>query len=251
MPTSNDIRWIHKGMRTGGLIGGVAGGVAGAAGGALPKTYKDPNNHNKVTKRTLGQRIAGGVLLGASGAYTGHHIGRLGVGLHRAHKVVNKGFSASAVKPKTVPDWLKGAKTKAEGRKAYKTQARKVHPDLHGGNDEHIKKLNIEWEDHEPHFKTAMLHALADELEKIAAHKLAEAGTGAVLGGTAGYMMAPNSVKGKVVGAVGGALVGHLAGKGLGAAKQQLIDQPHAYEQQQLYGYQPSAGQQPGAPRNW
>lgn len=241
MPTVADVKWVHKGMRTGGLIGGVAGGAAGAVGGFLPKTYK--NDKGKNTKKTVGQRIAKGILLGGAGAYAGRAAGMLGVGIHRAHKVINKGYHATAAKPAHAPDWLKGAKTKAEGRRAYHAQARKAHPDL-GGSEEAIKKLTQEWESHEPHFKTAMYAAFADELEKIA-------GLGAYVGGAAGWSMSPNTVKGKLVGTAGGALAGHLIGGAAKATKQTLWDEQQAREREALHGYQPSAGQQPGAPTNF
>lgn len=83
-------------------------------------------------------------------------------------------------------------------------------------------------------FREALLLALADELEKIAF-------VGAAIGGAAGYSMGPNTPKGKIVGTLVGAGVGHAiqgAGK---SAKRQFIDEPHEREQRELHGYQPAA----------
>lgn len=80
------------------------------------------------------------------------------------------------------------------------------------------------------------LTAFADELEKIAS-------IGAILGGAAGYKLGPNTAKGKLVGALVGAGLGHAVGAIGGAAKRQLVDEPHARDMRELYGYQPVAGQ--------
>lgn len=78
--------------------------------------------------------------------------------------------------------------------------------------------------------KLTMYAAFADELEKIAS-------VGAMVGGYAGYRLAPNDLKGKVTGAIGGALAGHVVGEGLQAAKRSVIDDPRARERAELYGY--------------
>ncbi len=84
------------------------------------------------------------------------------------------------------------------------------------------------------HFNYTTLSAFANELEKISM-------IGSILGGAAGYKISPNTPKGKLVGTLIGAGVGHVA-QGVGAlAKRKLIDEPHAREERELYGYQPYA----------
>jgi hypothetical protein len=105
-----------------------------------------------------------------------------------------------------------------------------------GGDAKAFHKAKKEWAHHEPTFKTAMLAAFADEIEKIAS-------IGALLGGVAGYKLGPNTAKGKIVGSLVGAGLGHAIGAAGGAAKKQLVDEHHAREERELYGYQPAAGQ--------
>lgn len=223
------IKYVRRGARIGGAIGGGSGAVLGGAAGALPSKYTDLNT-GQEKKKTVGQRVTNGVIGAGAGGYLGYSPGRLIGAIHHA----NKWIKGHRPRPTSVPDWLKGAKTKAEGRKAYHAQARKMHPDLHGGDDAHIKSLNVEWGDHEQHFKTAMLLAFADELEKIAA-------VGAILGGAAGYQLSPNTAKGKLVGTLVGAGAGHVLQGAGGLAKKKLLDEPHEREQRELYGYQPYA----------
>lgn len=222
------VQYVRRGARIGGLVGGVGGAAVGGTLGALPGVYIDPDT-GRQKSRTTGERIGGGIVGAGAGGYLGFSPGRLVGAIHHAKKWM-KGYRPV---PKR-PDWLKGAKTKAEARRAYHAQARKVHPDLHGGNDKPFKDLSIEWKEHEPHFKTAMLNALADELQKIAA-------LGAILGGAAGYKLGPNSSKGKLIGTLAGAGIGHAVQGAGRMAKKNFVDDLHAKEQQELYGYQPVA----------
>lgn len=84
-------------------------------------------------------------------------------------------------------------------------------------------------------FKMAMLTSFHDELEKIAA-------VGAILGGMAGYKLGPNTTKGKAVGTLMGAGLGHVVERAGAAAKRGLVDEPHERDMRELYGYQPTAG---------
>lgn len=222
------VNYVRRGANIGGTIGATGGAVLGGVLGAVPRTHTDLHTGEKK-KRTGKQRIAGGILGAGAGGYLGHSPGRLIGAIHHAKKWVN----GHRPRP-SLPDWLKGAKTKAEARRAYFAQARKVHPDLHGGSDTPIKNLNTDWEAHEPHFKTAMLTAFAEELEKIAT-------LGAVLGGTAGYKLGPNTPRGKLMGTLVGAGAGHVLQGAGNLAKRTLIDEPHHREQRELYGYQPYA----------
>lgn len=224
--------YARGGAVRGAIAGGLGLGALGAAVNGLPKTQKNilTGEEEKLTnKQRITRGVVGGLGFGVLGAMHGRRMGWN----HRAKKW-NAGFRPAAgapggmPKPKT-PDWLKGAKTRSEARRAYHAQARKLHPDL-GGNPEAIKNLNVEWEKHEPMFKQALYDAFADELEKIAS-------LGALAGGYAGYKLAPKSPKGKLYGALGGAAVGHLAGKGLSVAKQEILDRPAQRERQELYGY--------------
>lgn len=220
--------YIRRGASIGGVMGSGGGAILGGVAGALPSKYVDPNT-GQEKKKTVGQRVATGVIGAGAGGYLGYSPGRFAGAVHHAKKWGN----GHRPRP-SVPAWLKGAKTKAEGRKAYHAQARKLHPDLHGGDEASIKNLNLEWGDHEQHFKTAMLSAFADELDKIAA-------VGAILGGAAGYQLSPNTTKGKLVGALVGAGAGHVLQGAGGLAKKKLINEPHEREQRELYGYQPYA----------
>lgn len=221
------LKYVQRGARIGGAIGGGGGAVLGGIAGALPSKYTDHAGQEK--KRTIGQRVSSGILGAGAGGYLGYDPGRLVGAVHHAKKWM-KGYRP----PSALPSWLKGAKTKAEGRKLYHAQARKLHPDFHGGDDAHIKRLNVEWGDHEPNFKTAMLNAFADELEKIAV-------LGAIIGGAAGHKLSPNTTKGKLVGTLIGAGIGHAAQSAGGLVKKKLVDEPHEREQRELYGYQPYA----------
>lgn len=229
------VNYVRRGARIGGIAGGVGGGLLGAAAGGLPKNYADPTD-GKIKKRTTAQRIGGAAIVGGLGAHVGHGLGRAAGAVRNYKKVVSGKFVPPRPKP---PEWLRHAKTKAEGRRAYHAEARKVHPDLHGGDDSKFKNLGKEWSEHEPHFKTAMLIALADELEKIAAHK--QAAVGAILGGGLGYSLSPNSLKGKVIGTALGAGIGHMTGAAAKGAKKMLIDDPEEYERYQLYNHRPVA----------
>lgn len=209
-------------VRRGARIGGVAGAVAGGAIGGLPKTKIDSST-GKTRTRSTKERVVEGLLGAGAGAYAGRGAGR---------------FAGALKKPRLTPsrpDWLKDAKNKTEAKAAWRAHARKTHPDR-GGSNTAFNKAKSEWLENEPTFKTAMLNAFADELEKISS-------IGALLGGVAGYKLGPNSSKGKIVGSLVGAGLGHAIGVAGGAAKKQLVDEPHERDMRELYGYQPSAGQ--------
>jgi hypothetical protein len=232
------IAYARKGGVTGAIVGGLGAGILGAAANGLPKRQYNLASGKKeelTNKQRVTKAVVGGLSFGAVGAMHGHTIGYN----HNARKW-NAGMRPSAVSASKPPDWLKGAKTKAEARKAYHAQARKHHPDL-GGSPDAIKKLNQEWEAHEPLYKKAMYVAFADELEKIAS-------VGALLGGAAGYKLAPNTISGKIMGIAGGAAAGQAVGTGLTIAKKQLIDDPNARDRAALHGYVPVAAEQAGQP---
>lgn len=212
MSTAHAIRSSRKGA----LIGAAALGIPGAVLGSTKK------NRATGEERTTKQRVVGGLVGGIAGASYGSVAGAgIGYDIGKA-----RGF-----RPPPTPDWLKGAKTKAEGRKLYHAQARKLHPDL-GGSEEAIKKLNNDWAKHERMFKTAMLNAFADELEKIAL-------VGAALGAYAGSKFPGRN---KPVNILAGAAIGHAAGALAKGVKRQVWDEQQAREHQALYGYQPSYG---------
>lgn len=221
------IAYARAGAQRGLLYGGLGGAALGGAMFGLPK--KDPQGSELTGKQRLGRAAVGALGFGVLGAMHGKDIGWNS----RARKW-NSGFrpapgTAGGIPKPATPDWLAGATTKAEGRRAWHAQARKLHPDL-GGSEDAIKNLNAEWETHEPLFKRAMYSAFADELEKIAS-------LGALIGGAAGWKLSPNSTKSKIYGTLGGAALGHLTGKGLSAAKREMLDQYTAREHEALYGY--------------
>lgn len=161
MSFSTTTNYLRKGMRTGGRIGAATGAVAGAALGGLPTHHTDMESGKKV-KRTTSQRVLGGAVVAGGLGYAGRNLGA-NIGLLRNASKLRKGFRP---RPKDMPEWLKGAKTRSEARKKFHAQSRKHHPDL-GGTTEGQAKINSEWEAHEPFFKEAMLAAFADELKKI------------------------------------------------------------------------------------
>lgn len=218
---------MRKGARTGGLIGGIGGAIAGGTALSVPSTYVDDLGDTKQIP--IGDRVTRGIVGAGVGGYFGHGIGRFGGAVTNAHRWGNES------RPTVVrPDWLKKAKTKAQAKAAFRAQAKKMHPD-HGGDPSAFRKMHDEWKEHEPTFKTAMLAAFHDEIEKISA-------VGAILGGMAGYKLGPNTMKGKVVGTLMGAGMGHVVERAGAAAKRGLVDEPHEREMRELYGYQPSVG---------
>jgi hypothetical protein len=226
------VKFVRRGARIGGAVGGLGGAAVGGAIGGLPKTYKDFDEKGKVHKfeRTTKQRVAGGLLGAAAGGYIGHGPGRLVGAIHHAKKWVG-GHRPESMRP----DWLKGIKTKADAKAAFRARAKKLHPDL-GGSDEAFDSFKQEWNQHKDMFKEAMLHAFADELQKIAS-------LGAIIGGAAGYKLSPNTAKGKLIGTLAGAGVGAATGGILGKAKRTFIDEPEHREQRELYSTPPVAGQ--------
>jgi hypothetical protein len=226
--------YVRRGINTGRNIGTVGGAVAGGLLRGLPKTHK--NEHGETETRTPGERIGRG-LMGALGlGYVGHQIGGTIGGLRNAHKWVSSKHHGSQFygdQPKK-PDWLKHAKNKAEAKAAWRAQALKTHPDHNQGIDKGFDKVKSDWALHEKFFKEAMLLGLADELHKIAT-------LGTLLGGAAGYGLSPNTVKGKIVGTAIGAGAGHVLQNVGGLAKRKIVDEPHAREERELYGYQPYA----------
>ena len=79
-----------------------------------------------------------------------------------------------------------------------------------------------------------------------------QASLGALAGGYAGYKLSPTSdPKKKLYAVLGGAAVGHLTGKGLGAAKREIMDRPSQREREELYGYVPYSAQQEPGPTNF
>ena len=212
-------KFVQRGGRQGAAIGGLALGGIGAAIGSM----KRPGKKNDTKSRAMRSAV-GGLSFGAIGALHGHNVGG----------AINADRWLGGHRPKpAMPDWLKNAKTKAEARRAYHQQARKVHPDL-GGNLDATKKLNQEWAAHEKLYKEAMYAAFSDELKKIAV-------AGALIGGAAGYKLAPGGLKNKMVGAAMGAGLG-MAVSGLArGAKQAVWDEPRARERSELYGYVPSS----------
>jgi hypothetical protein len=161
--------------------GAVVGGAAGAYGGSR-KSFTDIHTGKKVNRTPAG-RVASGISNGIGGAVGGAYLGGMADSARLAKKHGpnwqrnmgggyegyarrNGGAPAGKAAPEK-PDWLKGAKTKAEARKAFHAQSRKAHPDL-GGSDAAQKEINKAWEHWEGQYKNAMYAGFADELEKIA-----------------------------------------------------------------------------------
>ncbi len=224
-----DTKYILHGMKKGRNIGAISGSIAGGLLGGLPKS--DTDSKGNVHDRTTKERVVRGVLGALSFGHLGRTAGGLIGGTGNARKWA-QGHRPSEFLPQK-PDWLKNAKNKSEARAAWRTQARKVHPDL-GGNANDFIKSEEAWSLFGPTYKEAMITGFSDELHKIAM-------LGAMLGGAAGYKLAPNTIKGKLLGSGIGAGLGQLAENSGRLAKRKLVDEPHLREQQELYGYQPYA----------
>lgn len=208
-------KFVQRGVRTGSLAGAIGGGIIGGAALGLPKTYK---RKGKTQKRNTVHRIARGVIGAAALGHAGRSIGGVAGGLYNTIKT---------------PSWLNNARTKSEAQAAWKAHAKKTY-ESSNGSPKAFSRLRKEQDANKFFLKEAMLSAFADELEKIAV-------LGAALGGAAGYKLSPNTPKGKLMGTLIGAGAGHAI-QGAGAlAKRKLIDEPHAREERELYGYQPYA----------
>lgn len=86
----------------------------------------------------------------------------------------------------------------------------------------------------------ASLVKIAQAIQHQQENKEKQASIGALLGGYAGHKLTGNSnMKTKAIGMAGGALAGHLVGKGLSATKKELLDRQEERERAELYGYTP------------
>lgn len=207
--------------------GGLRGGLAGAAGLGIGGALVGASGEDK----TLKERVLGGLAGGALGAGAGLAAGRrIGSNINKT-RWLQEHPSAPAK-----PDWLKGISDHDVAHKAYKRQARIHHPDI-GGSQDAFVRLGAEWDDAKAMMKKAMLDGFADELEKIA-------GLGALLGGAAGYKLSPNTLKGKLIGTLGGAAVGSMLGSAAKAGKRMFHDELKQREHASLYGYVPAGTQE-------
>lgn len=207
--------FIRQGARTGGHVGNLIGNIVGGVAFGLPKTYEQ---EGKTHKRSTLNRIVRGTIGAAALGHAGRAVGGVTGKLYNARKI---------------PSWLGNAETKAEAQTAWRSHAKKTYENS-GGDSKAFSKLRKE-QDATKHFlKEAMLNAFADELEKISF-------IGAALGGAAGYKLSPSTPKGKLVGTLLGAGAGHVMQGAGSLAKRKLMDEPHAREERELYGYQPYA----------
>lgn len=167
-------------IRRGQIAGAAVGGLGGAALGGLPKHHYNMKGEKK--KSPTGWRIANAAIDGVLLGTLGHDIGgRLGFQMAAKKYGPNprtwgaggwSGPGGKATGDSPYPDWLKGSKNKADAKKRYRDLAMKHHPDR-GGNPEHMKKVNEEWEGAQAHKdfpKMASLvsfNAFTDEMFKI------------------------------------------------------------------------------------
>lgn len=174
----------------GAAIGGTVTGGVGALSQHLSnrKTDKRWEQTNKqraakgqspLPKKQRVSPLAAGAIFGAFGAAHGAAIGNAahmgqqqGRQYYRGGTRRGPGGYAPPPPPSNVmaPAWAGKVKTKSEATKAWKSEARKHHPDL-GGNPDKMKKVNAEWEEWQRsnHFNklAGVIPSFLDELMQI------------------------------------------------------------------------------------
>lgn len=174
-----------------GLIGAALGGAY--AGGvnhvvrkavekhgtpAMKKQMKDADDKHPFLRHPLTQTVMGAAIGGHAGVQLGtlsktfRDAGKQGRGFSRGWRPGGEAPppsrpSSANMKP---PAWAKGAKTKADAKKAYRAEAFKHHPDR-GGDQNKMKDLNNQWENFQQseHFNklSGVLPSFFDELDLI------------------------------------------------------------------------------------
>lgn len=153
----------HIGTALGAASGAAIYGGGAAAGNKLIDATGDKTQHKAD--------VASSAAMGAvAGGYTGRMLGRMysqskgwkayrsGEGKSnydedyggssrgdRGGRYGGGGYSRPSA-AREPPEWAKGAKTKAEAKKAYRDAAIKNHPDK-GGSEEVMKKINSDWDE--------------------------------------------------------------------------------------------------------
>lgn len=137
----HNFRDIHQ------AVGTAAGAALGGGYGYLGARKANKKSKKKVLDPRAAAAIGAGV--GASFGHTGGTYARWG----HMNKLLKGPAKAN------IPSWLKGVKTKAEAKSAYRAEARKHHPDL-GGNAEKFKKIQSDWEGFEKQHFDKLSHVL-------------------------------------------------------------------------------------------
>ena len=142
----------------GGLLGGATGASIGHSFGLLGRHagHERLHDHAERAARQESYRQAGE----AAGQYWRERAksrARSGAGTYHGS---SRREAHSVETPFAHPaDWLKGVKTKADAKKAYRAQALKHHPDR-GGNADTMKKVNQEWDTFRKHHFEKLSHLL-------------------------------------------------------------------------------------------
>lgn len=133
--TSKEAALTPSGMAAlkGGLTNAAIFGLPAAAIGAL--TADEGHRGEAALKAGLGA----GIPMGLLGGYGSH--------------VMAGGGPVFHPKMESVAPWMKGVKTKAEAKAAYRSQAKQHHPDR-GGSADKMKQVNDQWDQvqNHPHF---------------------------------------------------------------------------------------------------
>jgi hypothetical protein len=206
------------------LHAGIPSAVAGGVIGALKKKKVGPTTtKDRVKSGLIGSAIGG--IAGTSLSMAARGLGKsMGDGI--AEEATNRIHSDFGI-PKAPPPPKPSAKATASKRWG-------------------VKEKDV--------IKEAMYASLTEELNKIAQRKreislgkIKQANAGTILGGIAGYAIAPNTMKGKVIGTVAGGALGGGTVAGLRKAKQSLYDQPLQREREEISNYVPTVMQQRAA----
>jgi hypothetical protein len=134
--------------------------VGGAVGGGSNYLWAKSHNKKQKDKKKHVDPRAAAVVGAGFGASLGHGAGSY-ARLHHLNGLQNAPAKAQ------IPSWLKGVKTKAEAKSAYRAQARKHHPDL-GGNAEKFKGVQSDWEGFEKQHFNKLSHSMAAFLDELA-----------------------------------------------------------------------------------
>jgi len=160
-----ELKWGLMGLGAGGLLGG-------ALGASRPVDYE---TGRAIKNPSASDRVGQGFRAGLGFMPVGFMVGRA-AGAFKDFKDTYKtyqhyqggapGYRSRG--PVEVPSWLKGVKTKADAKAAFRSQAMRHHPDR-GGSLEKMKEVNVAWEAfaRSPHFEK-LSAAFFDELRKMA-----------------------------------------------------------------------------------
>jgi len=160
---------VARNFGLGAIPGALMGGGIGAIGGLSDEASSGKKRLKHMGQGALAGALSGGLLGGIGGAVGGTSTGRQ-TNWRDRERAWDSEYSRSragsgqrgpwenarwtpkgAVHPQEV-DWLKGVKTKADAKRAYRAQAQTHHPDRAASEaerlvrEETMKKINATWD---------------------------------------------------------------------------------------------------------